>query len=72
MTGGCTSHFLVGGVLTSFRNQEWTVLTFGQNRVLLTRMHGSACGGSGPAPCFVARAWDPVAKTWQYVEAGIE
>ena len=57
-TDGCTSHFLVGGALTSFRNQGWTVLTFGQNRVLLTRVHGSACGGSGPAPCFVARAWD--------------
>ena len=71
-TGGCTSHFLVGGVLTSFRNQGWTVLTFGRNRVLLTRVHGSACGGGGPTPCFVARAWDPVAKAWQYVEGGTE
>ncbi len=71
-TGGCASHFLVGGVLTTFRNQGWTVLTFGRNRVLLTRMDGSACGGSGPAPCFVARVWNPVAKAWQYVEAGTE
>ena len=39
-TGGCMSHFLVGGVVTSIRNQGWTVLTFGRTRVLLTRVHG--------------------------------
>ena len=72
MTCGSTTHFLVGGVLTSFRNQGRAVLTFGRNSVLLTRVHGSACGGNGPAPCFVARAWDPVTKAWQYVEGGRE
>jgi hypothetical protein len=71
-TGGCVSHFLVGDVVTSFRNQGWTVLTFGRNRVLLTRVHGSDCGGNSPTPCFVARAWDPEAKVWQSVEAGTE
>ena len=71
-TGGCMSHFLVGGVVASFQNRGWTVLTFGRNRVLLTRVHGSACGGNSPTPCFVARAWDPDAKVWQSVEAGTE
>jgi hypothetical protein len=68
-TAGCFSHFLVGDVVTSFRNQGWTVLTFGRNRVLLTRAHGSDCGGNSPTPCFVARAWDPDAKLWRSVEA---
>lgn len=68
-TGGCSSHFLVGKVLTSFRNQGWTVLTFGRNRVLLTRVNGSGCGGNSPAPCFVARAWDLEAKIWRSVDA---
>jgi len=71
-TGGCVSHFLVGGVVSSFRNEGWTVLTFGRNRVLLTRVHGSNCGGNSPTPCFVARAWDPDAKVWQSVEVSTE
>ena len=71
-TGGCVSHFLVGDVVASFRNQGWTLVTFGRNRVLLTRVHGSDCGGNSPTPCFVARAWDPEAKVWQSVEAGTE
>jgi hypothetical protein len=71
-TGGCASHFLVGDVLTSFRNQGWTLVTFGRNRVLLTRVHGSDCGGNSPTPCFVARAWDPEAKAWQSVKPGTE
>jgi hypothetical protein len=68
-TGGCMSHFLVGDVVMSFRNQGWTLLTFGRNRVLLTDVHGSDCGGNSPTPCFVARAWDPDAKLWRSVEA---
>ena len=71
-TGGCTSHFLVGDVVASFRNQGWTVLTFGRNPVLLTRVHGSDCGGNSPTPCFVAHAWDPDAKVWRSVEARTE
>jgi hypothetical protein len=67
-TGGCVSHFLVGDVIASFRNQGWTVRTFGRNRVLLTDVHGTNCGGNSPTPCFVARAWDPEAKVWQSVE----
>jgi len=71
-TGGCMSHFLVGDVVASFLNQGWTVLTFGRNRVLLTDVHGTDCGGINPTPCFVARAWDPEVKVWRSVEAGIE
>ena len=71
-TGGCMSHFLVGDVVASLRNQGWTGVTFGRNRVLLTVVHGSDCGGNSPTPCFVARAWDPEAKAWQSVEAGTE
>ena len=71
-TAGCLSHFLVGGVVTSFRNQGWTLVTFGPTPALLTRVHGSGCGGNSPTPCFVARAWDPEAKLWQSVEARTE
>jgi hypothetical protein len=71
-TGGCTSHFLVDDVVASFRNQGWTVLTFGRSRVLLTDVHGSDCGGINPTPCFIARAWDPEAKVWRSVEARTE
>jgi hypothetical protein len=67
-TGGCVSHFLVGDVVASFLNQGWTVLTFGRDRVLLTDVHGTDCGGINPTPCFVARAWDPDAKVWRSVE----
>jgi hypothetical protein len=69
-TGGCMSHFLVGDVVASFRNQGWTVLTFGPNRVVVTRVHGSDCGGNSPAPCFAARAWDQDAEVWRSVAAG--
>jgi hypothetical protein len=68
-TGGCMSHFLVGDVVASFRNQGWTLHTFGRNPVLLTRVHGSDCGGNSPTPCVAARAWDPDAKVWRSVEA---
>jgi len=68
-TAGCMSHFLLGEVVSSFRNQGWTALNFGQSRVLLTRLHGSTCGGSGPTLCFIARVWDPDAKSWRSVEA---
>ena len=71
-TGGCMSHFLVGDVVASFRNQGWTLVTFGRNRVLLTRVHGSDCGGNSPTPCFDARAWDPEATVWRSVEPGTE
>jgi hypothetical protein len=71
-TGGCMSHYLVGDVVTSFRNQGWTLVSFGRTPVLLTREHGSACGGNSPAPCFVARAWDPEAKAWRSADAGSE
>jgi hypothetical protein len=68
-TGGCVSHFLVGGGVVSFRNQGWTVLTFGRNRVLLTDVHGTDCGGINPTPCFVASAWDAEATVWRSVDA---
>jgi hypothetical protein len=71
-TGGCTSHFLVGDVIASFQNQEWTVVTFGRTRVLVTRVHGSDCGGNSPTPCFAARAWDPDADAWRSIEAGTD
>lgn len=71
-TGGCVSHFMVGDVVNSFRNRGWTVFTLGRNRVLLTDVHGSECGGINPTPCYVARAWDPDAKLWRSVKAGTD
>ena len=69
-TAGCMSHFLVGGVVTSIRNFEWTVVTFGRDRVLVTRAHGTSFGAIGPRPCFVAHAWDSEANTWRSGGAG--
>jgi len=66
-TGGCVSHFLVGDVLTSLRNRGWTVATIGRDRVLLTDVHGSRCGGINPTPCFLAHAWDAEDKVWRVV-----
>ena len=66
------SHFLVGDVVTSFRSEGWTGLTFGQHRVLLTDVHGTVCGAITPTPCFVARAWNAEAKVWRSVEARTE
>jgi hypothetical protein len=67
-TGGCVSHFLIGNVVTSLLNQGWTVITFGSNRVLLTDVHGSDCGGINPTPCFVAHAWDAQDKVLRSVK----
>jgi hypothetical protein len=67
-TGGCMSHFLVGNTFTSFRNQGWTVLTFDRNRVLLTNVHGTECGGNSWTPCSVARVWDREENLWRSVE----
>ena len=66
-TGGCASHFLVGDVLTSLRNQGWTMATIGSHRVLLADVHGSRCGGINPTPCFLAHAWDAEARVWRVV-----
>lgn len=66
-TGGCVSHFLVGNVLTSLLNQGWELVTIGGNRVLLTDVHGSRCGGINPTPCFLAHIWDAEAKAWRTV-----
>lgn len=71
-TGGCMSHFLVDDAVASFRNQGWMARTFGRNRVLLTRVHVSNCGGNSPAPCFAARTWDSDAKVWRSVKASTE
>ena len=71
-TGGCMSHFLVDGAISAFLNHGWTVFTYGRNPVLLTRVHGTNCGGNNPAPCFIARSWDSDAKVWRSLEAHAE
>jgi hypothetical protein len=71
-TAGCLSHFLVGETLTSIRNQGWTMITFGRTPVLLTRVHGSDCGGNAPTPCFTAYVWDANALTWQWRRPGAD
>ena len=68
-TGGCTSHFLVGRVITSLLNQGWTIATFGRKRILLLDVHGSDCGGNSWTPCVVAYTWDAEAGGWRSVSA---
>jgi hypothetical protein len=68
-TGGCMSHFLVGNVLASLLNQGWDVVDLGPNRVLLTDVHGSQCGGINPTPCFAASTWDKEGGAWRSTSA---
>lgn len=67
-TGGCESHFLVGGTVTSMLNQGWDVLTFGRHRVRLLDVHGSRCGGINPTPCVQSLVWDQEAKVWRSIQ----
>jgi len=68
-TGGCISHFLVGGVLGSLLNQGWDVVDLGPNHVLLTDVHGSQCGGINPTPCVTASTWDAEDGIWRSTAA---
>jgi hypothetical protein len=68
-TGGCMSHFLVGDVLGSLLNQGWDVVDLGPNRVLLTDVHGSLCGGINPTPCVTASTWDAEDGIWRSIAA---
>ncbi len=71
-TGGCMSHFLVEGKVQSFLSQGWAVVGFGDHRVVLTDVHGSACDGINPTPCVTASVWDSEAKTWRSTAADWE
>jgi hypothetical protein len=64
-TGGCMSHFLVDDDLASVLNQGWDVVYLGPNRVLLTDVHGSQCGGINPTPCVAASTWDKETAQWR-------
>ncbi len=71
-TGGCMSHFLVQDQVHSFLNQGWAIVGFGDHRVVLTDVHGSACDGINPTPCVTASVWDSEAKTWRSTAADWE
>jgi len=71
-TGGCMSHFLIGDVLSSLLNNGWDVVDLGPDRVLLTDVHGSQCGGINPTPCIVASIWGKEEKKWQTTGAAWE
>ena len=64
-TGGCMSHFHVDGAVHSLLNKGWEVVSLGQNRVLLTAVHGSQCGGINPTPCVTASVWDNEDQSWR-------
>ena len=64
-TGGCMSHFLVGDDLASVLNQGWDAVYLGPNRVLLTDLHGSQCGGINSTPCVTASTWDKETAQWR-------
>ena len=64
-TGGCMSHFLIGDEIASVLNQGWDVVHLGPNRVLLTDVHRSQCGGINPTPCVTASTWDKETAQWR-------
>ena len=68
-TGGCMSHFLVGDEFASLLNRGWDVVDLGPNRVLLTDVHGSQCGGINPTPCVTASMWDKETAQWRSTTA---
>ena len=63
------SHFLVCDVIGSLLNQGWDVVDLGTNRVLLTDVHGSQCGGINPTPCVTASTWDAEDGIWRSTAA---
>ena len=67
-TGGCISRFMVGDTVTSLLNLGWEVVTFGRDRVLLTDVHGSRCGGINPTPCVESLVWDREAQVWRTIQ----
>ena len=71
-TGGCESHFLVGDTVTTLLNRGWDIVTFGRDRVLLTDVHGSRCGGINPTPCVESLVWDPDARAWRSIRPTTE
>ncbi|WP_181892906.1 hypothetical protein [Falsiruegeria mediterranea] len=68
-TGGCLSHFLVSDEVHSVLNKGWDIVTFGAEIVLLSKVHGSQCGGINPTPCVTASVWDGEEKTWRSTDA---
>ncbi len=71
-TGGCESHFLVGGTVISMLNQGWDVVTFGRHRVLVLDVHGSRCGGINPTPCVESLVWDQETKAWRSIQPEVK
>ncbi len=59
------SHFLVSDEVHSMLNKGWNIVTFGAEKVLLTQVHGSQCGGINPTPCVTASVWDGEEKAWR-------
>lgn len=68
-TGGCMSHFVIDGHSQAILNQGWEVVTLGPNRVVLTDVHGSECGGINLTPCVTASTWDPEQNAWRSAAA---
>jgi len=71
-TGGCMSHFLVGGQLGSLLNQGWEMADIGRHRVILAEADGSQCGDVGPSPCVTASVWDAEVGVWRSTDAAWE
>jgi len=71
-TGGCVSHFLLGGTVTSMLNQGWDVMTFGRHRVLVLDVHGSRCGGVNPTPCVESLVWDQESAVWRSIQPEVK
>ena len=71
-TGGCMSHFLVGDQLGSLLNQGWEMSDIGRHRVLLAKVHGAQCSGTGLTPCLTASVWDAAVGIWRSAGAAWE
>ncbi|MCK0149969.1 hypothetical protein MWU54_08050 [Marivita sp. S6314] len=68
-TGGCLTHFLIGDHVGAILNRGWRVTNSGPDRVLLTDVHGTQCGGINPTPCVTASIWDADASLWRSATA---
>jgi heat shock protein HslJ len=56
-TGGCPVTVVVDGSATAFLAKGWTIVQWGQDRILLMQVHGSRCGGTNLRRCFEAAVW---------------
>ena len=56
-TGGCSIFVIAGGTAHKFLVKGWRVIEWGDDRILLTQVHGANCDGTNLRRCYEALVW---------------